>query len=108
MSALDDAAANLARTTPMSLEQAVAALSKPGTAQTHQWTDEWNGAVDVPDTETDPHLFMTQEGITRADLGDALREYRTLDTGYMGSPWAMDEVGVLAADFINWYRWERL
>ena len=61
----------------------------------------------VPDTETDPHLFMTQEGITKADLGEALREYRNLDT-WDSSPWACDEIGVLSTDFINWYRWERL
>lgn len=66
------------------------------------------GAALVPDTETDPHLFITQEGITKGDLGEAMREYRALDVPWPGSPWAPDEINVLSTDFINWYRWERL
>lgn len=63
--------------------------------------------MDVPDAETDPHMFMTTERIERADLSEALREYRALDT-WDSSPWEKDEIGVLSTDFINWYRWERL
>lgn len=62
----------------------------------------------VPDAETDPHMFMTAEGITRADFSSALREYRALDTGWDSSPWEQSEIGVLSTDFVNWYRWERL
>lgn len=69
--------------------------------------DQMGKGITVPDTETDPHLFMTQEGIDRADLSTALREYRDLDT-WDSSPWEKDEIGVLSTDFINWYRWERL
>lgn len=58
-------------------------------------------------SEQDPHLFMTRENITKGDLGEALREYRNLDT-WDSTPWAHDEIGVLSTDFINWYRWERL
>lgn len=107
-SPLDDAAANLARTTPMSLEQARASMSRLGASPTYQLMDEWKGTLDVPDTETDPYIFMTTNGIDKASFRDALIEYRNLDTGYVASPWAMDEIGVLSADFINWYRWERL
>lgn len=67
----------------------------------------WLGEASVPDTETDPHMFMTQEGIERIELSTALREYRDLDT-WDSSPWEKDQIGVLSTDFINWYRWERL
>ena len=60
------------------------------------------------DPETDPYMFMTANNIDQASFRSALTEYRNLDTGYCGSPWASDEIGVLSADFINWYRWERL
>lgn len=72
--------------------------------RTQAWIDEPRG---VPDVDTDPHMFMTTENIDRAKLSAALREYRDLDT-WDSSPWAPDELGVLATDFINWYRWERL
>lgn len=67
----------------------------------------WQAARNV-EPDTDPHMFMTANNIDQNDFRAALAEYRNLDTGYVGSPWAMDEIGVLAADFINWYRWERL
>ena len=68
--------------------------------------DEPSG-VGVPDADTDPHMFMTTEGITRADFSAALREYREMDT-WDSTPWSRDEIGVLSTDFVNWYRWERL
>lgn len=71
------------------------------------WTDEPTGNG-VPDADTDPHMFMTAEGITRGDFSAALREYRALDTGWDASPWEQSEIGVLSTDFVNWYRWERL
>lgn len=77
-----------------------------GARITAAWLDEMQGG-NVPDTETDPHMFMTQEGIDRADMSAALREYRDLDT-WDSTPWEKDEIGVLSTDFINWYRWERL
>lgn len=109
MTELDDAAASLARGTMMSFEQAKASLARLGHSPTQVWIDEtqWKGATNMPDVETDPHMFATREGITKADLGDALREYRSLDT-WPGSPWADGEIGVLSTDFISWYRWERL
>ena len=73
---------------------------------TAAWLDEMQGDI-VPDTETDPHMFMTQENIDRSDMSAALREYRYLDT-WDSSPWEKGEIGVLSTDFINWYRWERL
>lgn len=81
---------------------------KLGATPTGAWIDEtpWKGAV-VPDTETDPHMFMTTENIERADFSEALREYRALDT-WDSSPWEKEEIGVLSTDFVNWYRWERL
>lgn len=77
-----------------------------GAPVTGFWVDETR-KVEMPDTETDPHMFMIQEGIRRNDLSEALREYRALDT-WDSSPWEKDDIGVLATDFINWYRWERL
>lgn len=70
------------------------------------WLDEMQGG-NVPDAETDPYMFMAQEGIDRADMSAALREYRDLDT-WDSTPWEKEEIGVLSTDFINWYRWERL
>ena len=109
MAEIDDAAANLSRTTSMSYEQAAAHLTRLGATPTTHYIDElsWKGAK-VPDTETDPHMFMTAQGITKADLGEALREYRALDAWPSGSPWVADETNVLTTDFINWYQWERL
>lgn len=100
---LDDAAANLARTTDMTMREAKEHLERLG-AQFTQYSNEWMGDTV---SEQDPHLFMTRENITKADLGEALREYRNLDT-WDSTPWARDEIGVLSTDFINWYRWERL
>lgn len=81
-------------------------------------TDNWQGQrmtgamfdemQQSSDPATDPHLFMTANNIDQNDFRAALVEYRDLDTGWPGSPWASDEIGVLAADFINWYQWERL
>ncbi|MGV8912222.1 MAG: hypothetical protein ACOH14_06340 [Rhodoglobus sp.] len=68
----------------------------------------FDGLQESADPATDPHMFMATNNIGESDFRTALTEYRSLDTGYVGSPWAMDEIGVLAADFINWYRWERL
>lgn len=70
--------------------------------------DEWNPDGGTIEPATDPHLFMTANNLDKADFRAALAEYRNLDTGYFGSPWAQDEIGVLAADFVNWFRWERL
>jgi hypothetical protein len=109
MGELDDAAARLSRSTSMPIDYAAEQLRNLGNHQTPAWVDEtrWKGALSVPETETDPHMFMTQEGITKSDLRDALCEYRALDT-WPGSPWADGELGVLSTDFINWYQWERL
>lgn len=78
-------------------------------APTGQWImdEQWQQAR-TPEPDTDPHMFMTANNISPTDFRAALVEYRNLDTGYMGSPWAQDEIGVLSTDFINWYRWERL
>jgi hypothetical protein len=56
----------------------------------------------------DPHMFMTAEGIDKATLGAALREYREIDTPWPGSPWQTESTDVLSVDFINWFRWERI
>lgn len=104
---IEAAARNLARTTPLSLADAREELNRvAGGRVTAAVFDEWKGET-VPDAETDPHLFMTKEGIDRGDMSAALREYRNLDT-WDSSPWEREEIGVLSTDFINWYRWERL
>jgi len=110
MGDLEDATAKLSRSTSISLEQAAERLTQLGNHPTPPWIDEtqWKGSLAVPDTETDPHMFMTAQGITKADLGEALREYRALDAWPSGSPWEADETNVLTTDFINWYQWERL
>lgn len=105
MTGLDEAAAALSKTTPLSHDQARLVLS--AVTRGHTITGAQIDEMTIPNTETDPHLFMTAEGITKADLSGALREYRALDT-WPGSPWADGETDVLSTDFINWYRWERL
>lgn len=120
MSEAEDAVRKMAEASGMSVVDAAASLQRFGRLPpsercghqaSHVWIDEakWDQAMnaEVPDTETDPHMFMTAENITKADLGEALREYRALDT-WDANPWATDEIGVLSTDFINWYRWERL
>lgn len=75
-----------------------------------QWIHDeaWQRSLGDVEPDTNPHMFITANNIDQADFRAALIEYRNLDTGYFGSPWAQDEIGVLAADFVNWYRWERL
>lgn len=75
-----------------------------GQKMTASMFDEMGMATDPA---TDPHLFMTQHGLDETAFREALTEYRNLDTGWVVSPWA-PEIGVLATDFINWFRWERL
>jgi hypothetical protein len=73
-----------------------------------QWIfDEthWDGSGEPA---VDPHWFMASNSIDTGTFREALVEYRNLDTGYYGSPWEQDELGVLSTDFVNWYRWERL
>ena len=79
----------------------------------NEWARESSGSIfegmqQSVDPATDPHMFMATNNIDEQDFRAALTEYRSLDTGYTSSPWSMDELDVLAADFINWYRWERL
>lgn len=64
---------------------------------------------DVMSESGDPEVFMVVERIDRVALGEALREYRSMDLSYVhDSPWEDDTLNVLTTDFINWYRWERL
>lgn len=49
--------------------------------------------------------FLIDQNITRAELGELLREYRS-ETGM--SPFEWGERDTLDDQFLNWHRWERL
>lgn len=49
--------------------------------------------------------FMIRYDLDRADMGAALRDYRSIADW---SPWVMQELDTLTTDFINWFQWERL
>lgn len=62
---------------------------------------------DPPETEATMAVeaFIVDQNITRGDLAELLREYRS-ETGM--SPFEWGERDTLDDQFLNWHRWERL
>lgn len=63
------------------------------------WRDMLDGAAGTMRVEA----FMAEHGLDEVAVGDALREYRS-ECGW--SPYAGRDT--VEADFLNWYRWERV
>lgn len=118
---VERAARDLARTTPYSVDEARAMLARLAPLQLS--ADELGTVArfGIHDPEADPAsewepehaepasmtvaAFMAEHDLTRVDVGEVLREYRS-ETG-----WSAFELGardVLDSEFLNWHRWERL
>lgn len=121
---LERAARELATTTPMSLTEARASLVQHLSADEKAVVARFGIHDDEPGAgrgatidrifideavpaaaEMSIEAFLIDQNITRAALGEMLREYRS-ETGY--TPFEYGDRDVLASDFLNWHRWERL
>lgn len=59
----------------------------------------------APAATVSAEAFLIDHNLTRAELSELLREYRS-ETGW--SAFEMCERDSLDSDFLNWHRWERL
>lgn len=65
--------------------------------------DPW--APDEPPAAMGVEAFMAEHRISRSDMGELLREYRS-ESGW--SAFSFGDRDLLDSEFLNWAKWERL